>query len=279
MKRVDRVYRTIMGALTRLVFGQAPQLERVGLPGMPRPFFPWYLCSGGVVRLFFMTFAKWERIGLENLPREGGYILASNHIGSADPPMLAVAVYPRWPRFMAKLELFQKRPLTGWIFALSGAFPVRRLDADIAALREAQAQLAAGRILGMFPEGHRSHNAALMEAFPGTALIALRSGAPIVPVGITGSENFRGGLGVFFQRPRVRMHFGEPFVLEAGDRVRRDDVEAGTERLMREIAALIPARYRGVYRERFADLPDEALADRLPEGLATGSRGRPGDEA
>ncbi len=279
MKRVDRVYRAIMGALTRLVFGQAPQLERVGLPGMPRPFFPWYLASGGVVRIFFMTFAKWERIGLENLPPEGGYILAANHVASADPPMLAVAVYPRWPRFMAKLELFQKRPLTGWIFALSGAFPVRRLDADLAALREAQAQLANGCILGMFPEGHRSDNAALGEAYHGTALIALRSGVPIVPVGITGSENFRRGLRVFFRRPHVRIHFGEPFVLEAGDRVRRDDVEAGTERLMREIAALIPARYRGVYRERFADLPDEALADRRPEGLAAGSSGRPGGEA
>ncbi len=255
-------YSAVARAFTRVVFGESPQLARVGLRGKPRKFYPWYLLSGGGVWLFFRIFARWQRLGMENLPREGGYILVANHVASADPPMLAVSMYPKWPKFMAKLELFQKQPLIGSLFALSGAFPVRRFDADLAALREAQAQLDDGQILGMFPEGHRSDSAALIEAHPGTALIALRSGVPVVPVGITGSEQFRRGLRVFVQRPRVRMVFGEPFVLEpAGNRVRRSDVEDASLRIMREIAALIPAGYRGVYRERFPDLPDEAAVD------------------
>jgi 1-acyl-sn-glycerol-3-phosphate acyltransferase len=259
---IGRAYSVLARTFTRIVFGESPQLARVGLPGKPRKFFPWYLLSGGVIWLFFKLFARWERLGMENLPTEGGYILVANHVASADPPMLAVSMYPKWPKFMAKLELFEKQPLIGSLFALSGAFPVRRFDADLAALREAQAQLDDGQILGMFPEGHRSDNASLMEAHPGTALIALRSGVPVVPVGITGSEQFRRGLRVFLQRPQVRMVFGDPFVLKpAGNRVRRADVEDASLRIMREIAALIPAGYRGVYREQFSDLPDEASVD------------------
>ncbi|HJN91275.1 MAG TPA: lysophospholipid acyltransferase family protein [Dehalococcoidia bacterium] len=269
MKWVARGYSAVTRSLTRVVFGESPPLARVGLVGMPRGFFPWWLVAVGVGRAFFHLFARWERVGMENLPREGGYILAANHVASADPPMLAAAMYPKWPKFMAKLELFQKRPLIGWLFALSGGFPVRRFGADLAALREAQAQLNSGEILVMFPEGHRSADASLMEAHPGTALIALRSGVPVVPVGIMGSERFRRGLGVFVQRPRVRMVFGEAFVVEPlGDRVRRTDVDEASLRIMREIAALIPVEYRGVYRERFSDLPDEASVDRT--GVTSG---------
>lgn len=262
MKLLGRIYSAVTRHSTRLVFGESPQLARVGLLGMPRPIFAWYLMVGVGVWTFFRLFARWERRGLENLPKDGGFILVSNHVASADPAMLAVSIYPRWPRFMAKLELFQKRPVIGWIFAASGAFPVRRFDADLAALREAQALLDSGKILGMFPEGHRSDNAALMEAYPGTALIALRAGVPVIPVGITGSEQFRRGWRVLLQRPRVRIVFGEPFVLKPKDgRIRRQDVEEASLRIMREIAALIPAEYRGVYRERFSDLPDEAAID------------------
>ena len=260
MKRLSKLHYPLTQWLTRRLFGESTLLARAGLPGMPLPWKPWYWISGGVVRVFFETVARWERVGMENIPAEGGFILASNHVASTDPPMLAAAMLPRWPKFMAKLELFQKRPLIGVLFAWAGAFPVRRFDADLAALREAERQLAAGEILGMFPEGHRSDNASLLEAHPGTALIALRSGAPIVPVGITGSEQFRKGWRVIFRRPRMRMVYGTPFVLEA-ETVRRADVEAGTERIMREIAALIPAEYRGIYRDRFPDLPAAASVD------------------
>ncbi len=253
-------YRLTTLLLTRLIFGESPQLKRAGIPGMPRPSLPWYLLSGGLAHVFFRIWCKWERVGLDNVPRDSGVMLVSNHLSSADPPMMAVAMYPRWPRYMAKIELFQK-PFVGYLFALSGAFPVRRFEADLAALREAGRQLQAGAILGMFPEGHRSHTGALIEAHPGTALIALRAPTPIIPVAITGSERLRRGWRVFFQRPHVRIVFGEPFRIDHEGRVTRKAAEAANLRIMREIAALLPARYRGVYRERFADLPDEAAID------------------
>ena len=161
---------------------------------------------------------------------------------------------------MAKIELFQK-PFLGYLFALSGAFPVRRFDADLGALREAERLLKRGEILGMFPEGHRSETSALIEGHPGTAVIALRSGTLVLPVAITGSEALRRGWRVFLQRPRVRVIFGEPFQLKYEGALDRETVQAAHLRIMREIAARLPAKYRGVYRERFADLPDEAAID------------------
>ncbi|PZC47528.1 MAG: 1-acyl-sn-glycerol-3-phosphate acyltransferase [Chloroflexi bacterium] len=248
-------------ALIRAVFGESAKLRRAGLAGMPNPSRVWYVASAGVVaRFFFRTWTRWELVGRENVPESGGVILVSNHLASADPPMLAAALYPRWPKFMAKVELFQK-PLVGHLFALSGAFPVRRFEADLGALREAERLLARGEILGMFPEGHRSDTGALIEAHPGTAMIALRSGAAVVPVAITGSQELRRGWRVFVQRPRVRVIFGEAFRLEREGKVDREAVDAGHLRIMREIAVRLPATYRGVYRERFADLPDAAGMD------------------
>jgi len=245
---------------TRLVFGESEQLLRVGLRDMPRPSRPWYLAACGVVWIFFRGWSRWDRRGLDNIPTDGGVMMVSNHLSSADPPMLAAAMYPRWPKYMAKIELFEK-PFIGYLFALSGAFPVRRFDADTGALREAEGHLEAGEILGMFPEGHRSDTGALIEAHPGTALLAVRTNVPVLPVAITGSERFRRGWRVFFQRPKVRVVFGQPFQIDHQGRVTRAAVEAASLRIMREIAAQLPEKYRGVYRDRFPDLPAEAAID------------------
>ena len=245
---------------TRLVFGESEQLLRVGLRDKPRPSRAWYLAACAVVLVFFRGWSRWDRRGFENIPTSGGVMMVSNHLSSADPPMLAAAMYPRWPKYMAKIELFQK-PFIGYLFALSGAFPVRRFDADTGALREAERQLAAGEILGMFPEGHRSDSGALMEAHPGTALLAVRTNAPVLPVAITGSERFRRGWRVFLQRPKVRVVFGQPFQIDHEGRVTRAAVEAASLRIMHEIAAQLPEKYRGVYRDRFPDLPAKAAID------------------
>ena len=245
-------------ATTWLFFDESLALRRAGLPGMPTGSRVWYLFSCGIAYLFFRTWTKWERVGLEHLPTSGGVILVSNHLASADPPLLAAAMYPRWPKFMGKLELFRKG-FIGYLFAMCGTFPVRRFEADLGALREAERLLAQGEIVAILPEGHRSDTAAMNEAYPGAALIALRSGAPVAPAAITGSQALRRGWRVFFQRPRVRVVIGEPFVLDHGGAAKREAVEAAHLRIMREIAGRLPAAYRGVYRERFPDLPEEAL--------------------
>ena len=253
-------FRTISRYLTWLAFGESEQLLRVGIRGKPKPFRPWFLIACSVVVGFFRATIKWEQHGLENIPSKGGVLVVSNHVSSADPPILAVCLFPRWPKYMAKIELFQK-PIVGYLFALSGAFPVKRFSADLGALREAERLLKDGEVLGMFPEGHRSEKSELIDAHHGTALLALRSNSLVLPVAITGSEQFRSGWSVFFKRPKVKVVFGHPFQLNHEGRITRKAVEAASLRIMYEIAAQLPEKYRGVYRERFASLPREAAID------------------
>lgn len=255
----------------RATIGESKLLLRVEMPAMPNPWWPWYYGCVLACRWYFRLGARLEVIGMEHLPKGGGWMFASNHLSSADPSLLTSILLPRWVRYMGKIELFRK-PVLGFLFALSGTFPVRRFDRDLGALREAEALLAAGEIVGMFPEGHRSETGALIEAHPGTALIALRSNAPVVPVAITGSEAFRKGPLSSLRQPKVRVIFGKPFQFHHKGRARRADVEAASERIMREIAARLPAHYRGVYLERFRDLPSKASIDGPKEAIATESR-------
>lgn len=248
-----RVYRWVTRQLTRALFGESAALRQIGMPGMPNASRAWFIVAGFFARFAFLRIVRCEWRHFERIPNRG-VIIASNHLSSADPAMIASAIYPRSPRYMSKIELFQKEPVIGYLFALSGGFPVRRGMGDRAALREAERLLAAGEAVGMFPEGHRSDTGAMMEAHTGTALLALRSGAPVVAVGIWGSEHLRGGWRAILRRAPVRMTAGEPFVLKRGARIRRDDVDRAHRRLMAEIAAQLPESYRGVY----ADLDVEA---------------------
>ncbi len=210
-----------------------------------------------LMALAVWAFGQYEVVGRERVPAAGALLVVANHLNNSDPPLVGAAI-KRPVRFMAKQELFEARPW-GFFIRLFGAFPVRRFEADLRALREAQRILEDGGAVGMFPEGHRSHGKGLQRPYPGTALVALRTGVPVLPVGITGTEavtspavllrSLRG------RRPPIRVVIGEPFVLgrHAGEaqpgRIRSDDVRAGTEEIMCRIAALLPARYQGVYAE------------------------------
>ena len=191
--------------------------------------------------------------GRENVPRKGALIVASNHLSNGDPPVLTVAV-PRRIAWMTKAEWF-KTPVIGPMLRLGGMIPVRRFEADLQALRRAQSVLRDGGALAMFPEGTRGGDKGLRAGEPGTALIALRTNTQIVPIAIWGTEHVKLPRD-FFRRTRVHIRFGEPFLLEASKRITRDDVARGTETIMREIAALLPERYRGVYK----DAPTEVAA-------------------
>ena len=190
------------------------------------------------------TVGRYRVEGKAQVPRTGGLIVVANHLNNADPPLLGAAV-PRQIRFMAKQELFDKRPF-GFFIRLFGAFPVRRFEADLQALREAQRLLAEGEAIGMFPEGHRSHGKGMQKPFPGTALIALRTGATLLPVGITGTEAITTPL-ILVRKPRITVTIGEPFTLGQPKRVTSGAVQAGSEEIMRRIAVLVPEKYRGIY--------------------------------
>ena len=208
---------------------------------------PWtaafYWLMTRLMRLVVWTFGRYEVVGKEHVPASGPLIVVANHLNNADPPLLGASL-PRRIRFMAKQELFDS-PF-GIFMRWFGAFPVRRFEADLAALRQAHSILKEGGALGMFPEGHRSRGNGMGPPHPGTALIALRSGAPLLPVGITGSEAIRTPL-VLLQKPRIRVVVGQPFTLPSARRVTAEQVEAGTEEIMRRIAALLPPRYQGMY--------------------------------
>lgn len=204
----------------------------------------YWLITATWVRLVVKINIKGEISGRENIPRKGPLIIASNHINEADPPIIA-ALIPRRIVWMGKQELFDIL-FFGGLYHLYGAIPVRRFQADLKALRKAQEALRKGLALGMFPEGTRSRSGHLGKGEPGTALIALRTGAPILPIGIAGTETVKLPWALFKRTP-VRVAIGEPFTLPKVDRIRTPMVEEGTETIMRRIAALLPPQYRGVY--------------------------------
>lgn len=195
--------------------------------------------------------------GREKLPRRGPVILASNHLSNSDPPVLGTSIERRLV-FMTKREAMSW-PVLGFFIRLTGAFPVRRFEADLGALRKATEVLQQGGVLVMFPEGTRSRQRQLQMGHPGTALIALRGGTPIVPVGISGTEEIRFPRVILnllrLRRVQVRLAFGDPFFLTNVTRISSEEVSRCTDLIMHRIAALLPPAYRGRYADD-GDLPE-----------------------
>lgn len=188
--------------------------------------------------------------GEKNVPREGPLIVISNHLHNGDPLAVAVAV-PRPIHYMAKRELFEV-PVLGWIIRRGGTFPVDRGAADRKAIRRADATLAQGIALGMFPEGTRSTSGAIKKPLPGAAMIALRSGAPILPVAVTGTERlpFNGKKGATRRFKRgIEVVIGRPFTICREENGKRVTSEEATDRMMRVIAGMLPEEYRGIYAD------------------------------
>jgi 1-acyl-sn-glycerol-3-phosphate acyltransferase len=212
-----------------------------------------------VISLILLVWTRKQVVGLKNIPKKGPVILASNHVNLLDPPLLAVLM-PRRIVYMGKIELF-RAPVIGPLYRLAGFIPVRRFEGDLAALRKAEEILRQNQVLGMFPEGTRSRKPGLGKGQPGTAVLALRTGAPIVPVGVSGTESVSVPRS-FFRITRVGVVFGRPFELPKGRRLNAELVEQCTGRIMKEIAMLLPEEYRGVYAELAASQPEEQ-----PEGV------------
>lgn len=174
--------------------------------------------------------------GRRNIPAEGPIILVSNHSSYLDPVLLGLACYPRPVSFMAKEELWRYPVLKHLITGLF-AFPVRRATADRQAIRGALSRLSAGRIVGVFPEGKRYRSEGVGPGFPGAALIALKSKAPVVPAAILGSEQVWPDGRRFPRLARIRVAFGAPVYFDVGEE-RRAALETATKAVMNEIAIL-----------------------------------------
>ncbi len=150
----------------------------------------------------FKIFFRIKVNGKENLPDQGGVIVMSNHISAFDPPLLA-AVFSRPVRFMAKKELFEN-PLLRFVLFLADAFPVDRSRNDITAVKKSLNLLKEGEVLGLFPEGTRRPEGKLGNPKSGSVMLAVKSGVPILPVGIKNIKD----------QGRITINIGQPFTLE-----------------------------------------------------------------
>ena len=212
---------------------------------MPSWFYqPGAFICGLLARIFFRA----QVHGVEHVPRAGAFILVANHCSNLDPPILGWATGHKVGRvihFMAKMEMRQW-PLAGWLAQNSGVIFVRRGEADRAAQKAALDALADGRPIALFPEGTRSRDGHLKEGRGGAAFLAMRSGAPVLPVGIAGTHRIFPGRSRFPNASRVVIRIGAPLTLPhvPDGRLDRDALAAGTEQIMAAIEAMLPENQR-----------------------------------
>lgn len=198
-----------------------------------------------LLRVLLLLLTRCQVRGGGNVPNQGSLIIVSNHLSNIDPPLLGVT-FDREVIFMAKQELFRSR-LSNYFLRGFGTFPVHRERMDRKALRQAGQVLAQGLALIIFPEGKRSRHAQLLPAFAGSAVIAVRSGAPILPIGISGTEKIK-GVSWLWRRPQIKVNIGRPFYLPpVSGRLVKAEVTELTDLIMGHIAELLPAKYRGNY--------------------------------
>ncbi len=215
------------------------------LPFMPR-------LTGFAIRVMARCLARVRVEGLENLPRSGAALFVVNHASNADGMLMMAFIVPPLGRRIGWLgkEEALRWPLFGWVMRENGILGIRRGAGDLEAFKAARHVLDEGNILTIFPEGTRSPTGKLQEAKEGATVLALRSGAPIVPIGIVGSHDFwpKGSIIPHIGR-RMIVRVGKPFQLAPAPpgANRRETVAAATRDLMCHIAELLPPDQRGVY--------------------------------
>jgi 1-acyl-sn-glycerol-3-phosphate acyltransferase len=204
-----------------------------------------YGTSNLILKGALRVFGDWKVEGRECVPPKGPLIIVSNHQSNMDPPILAVSI-PRHITFMAKRGLFQN-PVASHFLKAYGAFPINPSGNDLAAIQRSLKILSRDGALVIFPEGTRSPGA-MRKAIPGIAMIALRSGAPILPVGITGTEVIGPPWQIAIPKGEFNVNIGQPFSVPTMEgAVVRGQLEAITTMIMERVAALLPESYRGVY--------------------------------
>jgi 1-acyl-sn-glycerol-3-phosphate acyltransferase len=190
---------------------------------------------------------------LAAIPREGPVILAANHISNADPVLVGAWLTPALGRrihWLGKKEMFDW-PVVGWVARNGGVLPVDRGAADVEAFRMASRVLEAGQVLVIFPEGTRSPTGELQQPKDGLAMLALRTGATVVPIGISNTDRvWPKGRKIPRLGGHATMRIGEPFKIAdllPPETDRKSAKRLATTLIMRRIAALLDPRHRGPY--------------------------------
>ncbi len=200
-----------------------------------------------LIRVLMRLIATIEVHGLEKIPA-GNLIGAANHLGRLDTAAM-LAVIDREDLIMPVAEKYKKHWLFGPIGRATNAIWLNRFEADFSALREILARTKEGGLLVIAPEGTRSKTEALQEAKLGVAFLASKSGFPVLPVAVTGTEdrlvleNLKR-----LRRSRIVVHVGEPFQIEIPKGSGREEaLRAASDEIMCRIAAMLPEKYRGFY--------------------------------
>ncbi|PKR85924.1 lysophospholipid acyltransferase family protein [Heyndrickxia camelliae] len=180
-----------------------------------------------VVHSILKPLYRMEVIGLESFPKDGGVLLCSNHIDNLDPPVVGITC-PRPVVFMAKEELFNT-PVIKTLVTKLNAFPVKRGMSDREALRKGLGALKENKVLGLFPEGHRSKTGELGKGLAGAGFFALRSNAHVVPCAI---------IGPYKPFKKLKVIYGEPIDMSYY-RENKASADEVTEVIMNNIRTLI----------------------------------------
>lgn len=144
-----------------------------------------YSIAKGIIWVFFHIFYRISIKGHENIPEDKGALICPNHYNGLDPLLVAICI-KKPVRFMAKYELFQK-PILGFILTKIYAYPVKRGEADLSAIKNTLRILKDKQLVGIFPEGTRVKGGKLGKANPGVAVFSIKTGSPAIPVFISGN--------------------------------------------------------------------------------------------
>jgi len=203
-----------------------------------------------LIIFIFNLVADIQVYDVENVPEHGSFVIATNHIGIIDIAMFHYQ-FDRFDMFIPVAEKWEK---VAWIRFLGKNLNflfVDRFNADLKAMRKMIGLMETGNSLVIAPEGTRSRTGALIEGKPGVAYLAARSGFPVVPVAITGTEdkvlfdNIK-----HFRKSKITVTAGVPFTLPPLPKIGREEaLQRYTDEIMCQIAAILPERYRGVYAD------------------------------
>jgi 1-acyl-sn-glycerol-3-phosphate acyltransferase len=207
---------------------------------------PWWRVGVPLVGWLVPLLFRVRVDGIEHVPSSGAAVIAFNHVSVLDGPVVAVVVAKRLKRearFLVAAEMFE-RPVVGWILDRYDQIPVRRGERDAAALDEAVATVKRGALAALAPEGRVNDDSTvgdLQRIRSGVGRIALPTGAPIVPLGIWGTQRRWPRPGLTWAspwRPVLALSFGAP-ILPSGDVSNSDDVQSVSERVGERLQAQV----------------------------------------